>query len=41
MSKVVLAVEDEGLILEYLAEILTEAGFNVIPASNDDEAIWV
>ncbi|KQY99378.1 hypothetical protein ASD45_00110 [Pseudolabrys sp. Root1462] len=41
MSKAILAVEDEFLILDYVADILTEAGFEVITASNADEAIRV
>lgn len=41
VGRTILAVEDEFLILEYLGELLTEAGFLVIKASNADEAIEV
>lgn len=34
-------VEDEYLILDYITEILTEAGFEVIMASNADQAVKV
>jgi len=41
LGKSILAVEDEFLILEYLADILTEAGFDVVTAMNADVAIEI
>jgi CheY-like chemotaxis protein len=41
LRKTVLVAEDEFLILEYLADILSEAGFDVIRTFNADEAIEV
>ena len=38
---VILTVEDEFLIAEYLGEILEEAGFEVVAAANADDAITV
>lgn len=38
-AKVILAVEDEFLILEFLADVLADVGFDVLTASNADEAI--
>jgi CheY-like chemotaxis protein len=36
---VVLVVEDEYLVRLYAADVLVEAGFNVVQANNADEAI--
>ena len=41
MRKTILVVEDEFLILYYLEDILSEAGYEIITASNADEAIEV
>jgi two-component system, response regulator PdtaR len=38
---VILTVEDEFLISEYLGHVLEEAGYDVISTSNADEAIAV
>jgi two-component system, response regulator PdtaR len=38
---VVLTVEDEFLVSEYLGQVLTEAGYEVIATANADEAIAV
>jgi two-component system, response regulator PdtaR len=38
---VILTVEDELLIAEYLGNILKEAGFEVVAAANADEAIAI
>jgi CheY-like chemotaxis protein len=38
---VILTVEDEFLIAEYLGNILKEAGFEVVAAANADEAIAI
>jgi CheY-like chemotaxis protein len=38
---VVLVVEDESLVLFSAVEMVTEAGFEAIPASNADEAIRI
>jgi two-component system, response regulator PdtaR len=38
---VILTVEDEFLLSEYLAQLLEEAGYDVISTSNADEAIAV
>jgi len=38
-SRVILAVEDEFLIREVLIEDLTDAGFEVLSASNADDAL--
>jgi CheY-like chemotaxis protein len=40
-SPVVLVVEDENLLRISAMEMLEEAGFEVIPASNADEAIRI
>ena len=38
---VILTVEDEALISEYLGEVLGETGYTVVATSNADEAIEV
>jgi len=38
---VILTVEDEPLVGEYLGDVLRDAGYEVIAASNSDEAIAV
>ena len=38
---VILTVEDEPLISEYLGQVLKDAGYDVVGASNADEAIEV
>lgn len=41
MRRTILVVEDESLILDYITEILTDAGFDAIMASNADQAVKV
>jgi two-component system, response regulator PdtaR len=38
---IILIVEDETLIRDYLGEILEQAGYRVVPATNADEAIEI
>jgi CheY-like chemotaxis protein len=40
-SPVVLVVEDESVVLFSAVEMVTEAGFDAIPASNADDAIRI
>jgi DNA-binding NtrC family response regulator len=41
MLSVILAVEDETLVKDYLTDILEEAGYQVVSAANVDEAIEI